>query len=340
MYSALYYPHTTVQNEELIKTGLLLWDKLECIVPSEESYSSGLNQNIELEQASEIILTGYVPTDNDKNRAHQAILELATSELPQEFLLESARIKNPYLVYPQKFLQETWDALADTRLAEQRKASHFEDWAMSHALGLTIMSILANSCAGSEKRTVTDRVESYRKLIQTSAGLHSGYLGQQVGDEHERLVTISLQVIDPRGISFDKLVSYRKNEGVATRELRHSYLKKIDEFAARLVSSEFHEASRQEIERQFKLEMSDNLSNFKEALKINAADTLLSKEVGIGMVAAVGVATSPLTVPAAILGVGALLKKAKNFRADRKAAMEKHAMSWLFELSSRTTDFY
>jgi hypothetical protein len=33
MRSALYYPHTSVDDEGIAKTALLLWDRLEFIVP-------------------------------------------------------------------------------------------------------------------------------------------------------------------------------------------------------------------------------------------------------------------------------------------------------------------
>ena len=33
MRSALYYPHTKIRSEELLKSSLLLWDKVSSIVP-------------------------------------------------------------------------------------------------------------------------------------------------------------------------------------------------------------------------------------------------------------------------------------------------------------------
>ena len=35
MRSALYYPHTAPNSEDIVKTALLLWDRLEFIVPWE-----------------------------------------------------------------------------------------------------------------------------------------------------------------------------------------------------------------------------------------------------------------------------------------------------------------
>jgi hypothetical protein len=35
MRSALYYPHTQIKSEHLLKTSLLLWDKVSVIAPWE-----------------------------------------------------------------------------------------------------------------------------------------------------------------------------------------------------------------------------------------------------------------------------------------------------------------
>ena len=53
MITALYYPYTSIRNRGLVKTALLLWDSIECIVPrpdwqiekpsKEKSYNEALN---------------------------------------------------------------------------------------------------------------------------------------------------------------------------------------------------------------------------------------------------------------------------------------------------------
>ncbi len=59
--TALYYPHTVIRSRNLIKTSLLLWDSVECIVPkrgwkletpfSEKAYN----------EATELIVHSRVP---------------------------------------------------------------------------------------------------------------------------------------------------------------------------------------------------------------------------------------------------------------------------------------
>jgi hypothetical protein len=81
--------------------------------------------------------------------------------------------------------------------------------------------------------------------------------------------------------------------------------------------------------------MQDDLQHLKALLKRKRTDTLLSREVGVGLLAAAGVAVTPWTLPSGLLAVGALKKAANSYKAERRDALSKHAMSWLFTLSQR-----
>jgi len=334
MYSALYYPNIQIEGTDLLKTALLLWDRLEFITPFPEWGQRADDRSHQ--EALELIARPHVPNQEEKHLAHQGILELATSQLPRDFLLEPSDPETRYRIYPQKFLPESWDALRETKLAEPYRGL-FDEWVMSSSLGLAMMSILAEACAGSELRTVTDELSSFKLLAKSITDLHGGAFGS-VGDDVERLVTISLRIVDPSRISLERLVDFRKREeakaGASIRLLRHNYLKQIDLFVTRLASVTDRQASREEIERQFEQEMRDDLANLTEALKQKSTDVLLSKEVGVAVIAAAGMAVPPLTVPAALLGVGALIRKARNYRAERKALLGKHAMAWLVEMGA------
>ena len=254
----------TIEDENILKSGLLLWDKIEFIAPDEGMLA--WHSNPEAAEACELITTPHVPSEEDKQLANDAILELVTSELPSDFLFEETDPENRFSIYPQKFLPETWDALRQTKLAGPTEYGEFDEWAMSNALGLSMMSILAESCAGTEKRTITNLIDSYKLLNQSIAGLHSGSFGE-VGNEVERLITISIKIIDPSKLGFRELLEFRKTEersqSTDYRELRHNFLKKMDSFATRLVTAGNHKGSQDEIEREFEQEMSDDLENLR-----------------------------------------------------------------------------
>src|SRR5690349_10873039 len=105
MRSALYYPHTEIQSENLLKSSLLLWDRLEFIVPDPEYkpwYSNPM-----MERAVELFGVNRYPSARDKKLAHDHVEELATRPLPEPFFYRTS-IFEPYEIYPQKFMEETW----------------------------------------------------------------------------------------------------------------------------------------------------------------------------------------------------------------------------------------
>ena len=74
MRLALYYPHTKLHTENILKRSLLLWDRLEYIVP-EEKYKPDYKDK-RFERALELFGTPRLPTDDEKKKAHDSIMEV------------------------------------------------------------------------------------------------------------------------------------------------------------------------------------------------------------------------------------------------------------------------
>jgi hypothetical protein len=166
MRSALYYPHTTIENEGLVKTALLLWDRLEFIVPWQGFQPRYRDR--QMARAMELVGAPRCPDDNEKREAHTRIEELISDRLPPKFFLDRRRRPDDsYEVYPQKFLPDTWSLLQKARLSGRLLPN--SDYPMSEFGGLMVMSILADSCAGTTRARVTDRGDAYATI--------SGYLG-------------------------------------------------------------------------------------------------------------------------------------------------------------------
>ena len=154
MRRAIYYPHTSVDNEMLVKSALLLWDKLECIVPWQ-----GFNYPYqgEMAQAMKLVGTERYPTDEEKKEAHNLLANIFTRPLPEIFHYDVNKRGNyeDYEVYPQKLLDETWDMLE--RLKAAGAPLRNLDRPLSEPAGLTIMSIIAD--CGAEQRA-SDEINS------------------------------------------------------------------------------------------------------------------------------------------------------------------------------------
>ena len=81
--------------------------------------------------------------------------------------------------------------------------------------------------------------------------------------------------------------------------------------------------------------MKTDVGNLRDALKLKRDNAILSKEVGVGLLAVAGMALTPWTFPSGLLAIGALIKQSRNYKADRRDIMKDHAMSWVFELTQQ-----
>lgn len=346
MYTALYYPHTQPKNTEILKNALLLWDKIEFIVPYSGYELKSTDGNKLIDEALELIAVPRVPDDDDKQKARSLIEELVTSNLPSDFLLNESNQDDGYLIYPEKFDIETWRMLKGLNLSQLAEGSIDGDWRMSGALGLTVMSILAEVCAGSTKRMVTDRGQAYELLARSTGQLHGGTLGVS-SDALSNFTTIAIDLVDPSQFTLDMLIKLRKKEAESSntslRKLRHGFTKSVDSYVKEISASK-NKGDIVDITREYKNAMEEDYKELLDALELKSTNTLLSKEVCIGILAAAGTAIPPMflagqlgaAVSAAtgVLGIAALVKESVNYNPGRRAILNKHAMSWMFQAAN------
>jgi hypothetical protein len=166
MHSALYYPHTQTKDESLLKASLFLWDSLEFIVPYDGYMFRGNNR--EVAEALEVIGKPLLPSEQDKKAAHEEVVDIVTSNIPERLALHLEDDDSRYLIYPEKFDYETWHVLKQFNLAEQyHHFGEYQDYVLSQGFGLYLMSVLAVVCAGGRKRLVTDKVDAYTALYKS-----------------------------------------------------------------------------------------------------------------------------------------------------------------------------
>src|SRR5436190_10469800 len=78
--TALYYPHIAIENEGLLKNALLLWDNVELICPFGDF--PHVPDHPDQLKAFRTIARPLQPSDEEKQAAHDAIIEIANSNLP------------------------------------------------------------------------------------------------------------------------------------------------------------------------------------------------------------------------------------------------------------------
>ncbi len=198
METALYYPYTTVRTKGVLKNGLLLWDRLECIVPSDGQFSRRRYKSKVYNEAFDLLVHDHKPTREEKTKAHAQVKTFLQEAPPASFLQDAISQGGGYLIYPGKLERHTWRMLERHGLAAYDDPT--ADYAVPPAVGLLLMSILADQCAGKQKQKITDLTRAYSWVSQYYANRLGGTFvtgldASDVGTNYERLVAISLKVL-------------------------------------------------------------------------------------------------------------------------------------------------
>ena len=121
-------------------------------------------------EAAELITKQHIPSAVEKEETHKLVQKLLSKHLPDWSLFEPDSLIQPYGILPGKFYDETWQELEEQGLAELNlitvRGYSFSDYMIRPSLGYTLMSILADVCAGDEKRTITDQTDSDTALAR------------------------------------------------------------------------------------------------------------------------------------------------------------------------------
>lgn len=345
MLKALYYPHTEVGNPTILKNALLLWDSLETIAPRMPRPSPHGPKDRTLQEAASLVVRPRRPNNKEQQEAHKTL----------ELLLNSGKLatimaKAPadwrggrYLIYPDKFLHMTWSMLEREGLA--RFEAGEMDYDVPAALGFLMMSLLADSCAGTQIQKITDRTDAYSWLAEA----HASALGtspitgldvSQVAPAYDRLVSISLEVLDARDVPLKKLLDFRKREANSSSTdyaaMRRRYLATLDAHIKRVTKEAKSVTDLRELERQFRNDLKHDLADLKSELGVASLKTLFSKEVAISTLITGGALVAPvagltaLSTQIGLIGIIPLLKSAIDLRGARRTALLKHTSSWLY----------
>ena len=327
MQSALYYPFTDPKRESFLKTALFLWDSVDFILPYNEFHHYGITSDSE--EALELIGKNYIPTEEDKKKAHEELKDICNGSLPSKLNFELENPEQAYEFYPQKLLHETWEMLADSKLAKVVSDTGEVHHASTGPLfGYYMMSILAVCCSQGRKRLVTDENDPYRTLANILIDSDSQVQNMQE-NWHERLITLSLDGPDFANISLKKLVNIRKKEDKLLQDLRQIFLKTVDETASDICSHANNPNTVRDLCDGFRNTMEKDLKELKRALGRSGASMILSKEFGFSVLAATtAVVLEPIS--GAIGTIGGLTKGLMDYQDRRRKILREHPSSWLF----------
>ncbi|WP_296614601.1 hypothetical protein [Sphingomonas sp.] len=345
MRTALYYPHTEIQSERLVRSALLTWDRVETIVPW-RGYR-GHYEDRAMAEAMELLGDARSPSDDHKRQVHALLEDLLTTGVPETFLYRTAmRHHEDYEMWPQKLMHETWQMLRDNDLIGELLDD--ADYPASQTAGLTIMSMLADVMAGETRARITDRGIAYATIANLPGVTRKP---AAAADGLDRVVPLTFKSISLDQIDLGKLVAFRKREAKASghhyRALRHLYLDRLEEHLAEAAKFVPGSDDREELDRVFEEEMEDDLRDLKDELGVARRDALLSKDtltfalaggalLAAGVVAAA--AAAPIVIPAALTltgapaTIGGMLSTSNKYAAKRREILRKHPMAYMYEV--------
>ena len=325
MQSALYYPFTGPERESFLKTALFLWDSVDFIVPYQGFQPYG--KSADEQQALEIIGQNYVPTAKDQRNAHEELAKLCNGPLTDRFAFELEHPEAAYDFYPQKLLHETWEMLAESKLAQIVSGADGVRRASTGPLfGYYMMTILAVCCSGDRKRLVTDQSDPYRALAALLAD--DAPPAQNAEDWHGRLIALTLSGPDFGDVPLKRLIEIRTQEGALLKDLRRRFMFEIDSAANDIAANADNPNVVRDRICSFTNLMEDDLTELKRALRRSGASLLLSKEFGFSILAAASAATLE-PVSGTLVTVGCLAKGLLEYQDRRRKLLREHPSSWL-----------
>jgi hypothetical protein len=337
MRSAIYYPHTTIRSESIIRSSLLLWDKLHAIAPGDWYQPQYREGEVQLARAWELFGKHLVPTEPEKRLAHDIIAETLKDEVPPAFQWHDTRT-DVYEVWPEKFAHET------LRLLEERGLTGGPllngDFPFVPAAGVMVMSKLADAIAGQTFARVTDDLRAFALTPDPAA---------QVSNQSAHV--IAMEVLDADAFTLEDLIRFREREqreraGEQLTELRHAYLSAVEKHAKALGDARTPRQA-EEMNAEFKVDMARDLERLISEITRNRVGLVL-KPVVVGTAVAGLAAGVGLTYGAALAAMGVaafgaslgdvadklakMFEAGYSFSAKQREAMAKHPMAYVYEL--------
>ena len=327
MHSAMYYPFTGPNQEEFLKKALFLWDTVDFMVPYKDFRLHAPAVNAAAADAAlEIIGRGYVPTDEDKQNAHEELEDFCTGPLSDKLVFDVEEPELLYPFYPQKLFSDTWEMLAESRLAKcVANSEGIQDISTSKLFGYYLMSVLAVCCNRGRKALITDAFDPYRALATILTDASDKQLAAHE-DPRSKLLSIRLNGPSFIDTTLEQLVSVRTNEDQLVRELRNRFLEALDKAASNISANAGNSNTVREVREEFARNMELDLVELKRALGRSATSILLTKEAGLSVLALTAV---PLTPVSGVLAIGGLYKGLTDYKDRRRKILLEHPSSWL-----------
>jgi hypothetical protein len=322
----LYYPHTEIRDSRVVKAAMLIWDELEIIVPySNFQLTSSSAEVVNVIQETEF-LRSRPPEPDQQTAAHKKIIELFSGHLPDWFLFRPE--EQQYFMYPEKLDYRTWNTLREAHVASEITGGNVSEMVLNRSVGLTLMSIIAETYAGTTRELLTDVPDAQRAKAHVMAEAAGGTPLTKLSANERHLVDISLYGVDAENIPLKALIEAHNDRRREMREARAAYRKAVGT-ALQNIKPESTKADIAWIVEDFGRKMKDHRERLGDALRVLAAQLVIGPILG-GFLSVFGLL--PGTVGVLTGTIGAWLK----FETDWEKTISESPASWLYRLEKET----
>lgn len=336
LHTALYFPHTEVRSESLVRNALLTWDSLEYIAPDKD-YTPRYESK-HMAEAMEIIGSKRTVTDDERLRVHKLVKDLLQDDVPEIFRYVPTNGER-YEIWPQKLARETWELLKQRGLTDGVLPNR--DYPTSEAAGLSLMAILADVLAGETRARITDRAQAYAAIANATKSTSNAH-------DHDSVVPLTFKAVCLDQVPFERLIDFRKREASSSgggdyRKLRHNYLHAINSHVESISKISADSEDRRELDRVFAEKMEDDFRDLKRELRFAKGEAWLSKDVITLTLAGIALLGGPvigqhIAIPEVISGaggavlLGGALGTELKLSKSRREILRKHPMAYLYEV--------
>ena len=124
---ALYYPHTNITSEVVLKNALLLWDKVDIIVPRSGWTPRASTKGKLFNEGLELVVVRRAPSEHERLKAHQGLQAAMKDGVLTKLAAASPKsgIPRDFPIYPSKFMERTWHMLRSDHSADDALPSFF-----------------------------------------------------------------------------------------------------------------------------------------------------------------------------------------------------------------------
>jgi hypothetical protein len=333
---ALYYPEWSISDPVFMAESLLYWDRIACIVPFPDFKNQPWHQDEDmrkvLAEAHEYLVFNFVPTEEQKNRAHQRIEAFAQHEPPEWCRPGNLKAHHRQIFSAYKFKPETVQMLRE------------QGWTKQYPRPNLVMGALVDSCSSLTMPPVTDDPGSFtancnlllRELdAPTGITAREGNIQAPQAPAESDYVFLLAKIphlsLRPEEVNADVLRRIlRARQDPEIDQQRQAFQKKVDEYLEKMRAAEG--AERQMLGEGFERALKADLELLNRKLRQVGIGSLSSQD---GVVAVIlGLLQGALAPLSGIKIAIGLAGELIGYREKRREAFEKHWSSWIFSATT------